>query len=37
MKGLTHESKKIYTQQELFKANLLNSEAATYYCYTFND
>ena len=37
IKGLTHESRKNYTQQELFKANLLNSYAATYYCYTFND
>ena len=33
MKGLTHESAKFYTRQELFWANLLNSEPATFYCY----
>ena len=35
MKGLTHESTKFYTHQELFWANLLNSELATFFCYPF--
>ena len=35
MKGFTHESTKFYIWQELYWANLLNSESAMFYCYTF--
>ena len=37
MKALTQESTKCYSRHELFWANLLNSEPATFDCYSFND